>query len=55
MQLKERPGRQMAVLAAASNNARILWAVLTPEGEFGANRLPDRPGPGCTLSQRPAT
>jgi hypothetical protein len=55
VQLKERAGWQKAVVALANKNARILWAVLTRDGEFDANHLPERPAPQCALSQRPAT
>ena len=55
VQLKERAGWQKAVVALANKNARILWAVLTRDGEFDANHLPERPAPRCALSQRPAS
>jgi hypothetical protein len=47
--------RQKAVAALANKNARILWAVLTREGTFEANHVPETPAPHCALSQRPAS
>jgi transposase len=43
VQLKERAGWQKAVVALANKNARILWAVLTREGVFDTNHVPQRP------------
>jgi len=54
MQLKERVGWQKAVVALANKNARILWAVLTRDGAFDPNHVPQAPAPRCALSQRPA-
>lgn len=53
VQLKDRVGWQKAVVALANKNARILWAVLTREGTFDANHVPEAPAPHCALSQRP--
>ena len=54
VQLKERAGWQKAVVALANKNARILWAVLTRDGTFDPNHVPEAPAPRCALSQRPA-
>ncbi len=54
VQLKERVGWQKAVVALANKNARILWAVLTRDGRFDPNHVPESPAPHCELSQRPA-
>ncbi len=54
VKLKERVGWQKAVVALANKNARILWAVLTREGSFDPNHVPEAPAPQCALSQRPA-
>ena len=54
VQLKERVGWQKAVVALANKNARILWAVLTRDGRFDPNHVPEAPAPHCALSQRPA-
>jgi hypothetical protein len=54
VQLTERMGWQKAVVALANKNARILWAVLTRDGVFDANHMPEPPAPRCALSQRPA-
>lgn len=53
VQLKERVGWQKAVVALANKNARILWAVLTRDGAFDPNHVPEAPAPHCALSQRP--
>ena len=54
VQLKERVGWQKAVVALDNKNARILWAVLTRDGAFNPNHVPEGPAPHCALSQRPA-
>lgn len=54
VQLKERVGWQKAVVALANKNACILWAVLTRDGAFDPNHVPEAPAPHCALSQRPA-
>lgn len=54
VQLKERVGWHKAVVALANKNARILWAVLTRDGRFDPNHVPEAPAPHCALSQRPA-
>jgi len=54
VQLKDRVGWQKAVVALANKNARILWAVMTRDGAFDPNHVPEAPGPHCALSQRPA-
>jgi transposase len=54
VQLKERVGWQKAVVALANKNARILWAVLTRNGRFDPNHVPEAPAPHCALGQRPA-
>lgn len=54
MQLKERVGWQKAVAALANKNARILWAVLTRDGAFDPNHVPQAPAPCCALIQPPA-
>jgi transposase len=43
VQLKERVGWQKAVVALANKNARILWAVLTRDGVFNPNHVPEIP------------
>ena len=42
--LRERSGWQMAVVALANKNARILWAVMTRGEAFDANHLSVKPG-----------
>lgn len=54
VQLKERVGWQKAVVALANKNARILWAVLTRDGRFDPNHVPEAPAPYCATNQRPA-
>lgn len=49
--LKERVGWQKAVVAMANKNARILWAVLTRDGVFDADHVPQIPA----ARQKPAT
>jgi transposase len=51
LQLKERVGWQKAVVALANKNARILRAVLTRDGAFDPNHVPEAPAPYCPLSQ----
>lgn len=43
VQLKDRVGWQKAVVALANKNARILWAVLTREGVFDPDHVPQMP------------
>lgn len=43
VQLKERVGWQKAVVALANKNARILWAVLTRDGVFDPDHVPQIP------------
>lgn len=43
VQLKERVGWQKAVVALANKNARILWAVLTRDGPFDPDHVPQIP------------
>ena len=43
VQLKERVGWQKAVMALANKNARILWAVLTRDGVFDPDHVPQIP------------
>jgi len=43
VQLKERVGWQKAVVALANKNARILWAVLTRNGVFDPDHVPQIP------------
>ncbi|MFZ5698545.1 MAG: IS110 family transposase [Pseudomonadota bacterium] len=43
VQLKERAGWQKAVVALANKNARILWAVLTRDGVFDPDHVPELP------------
>lgn len=43
VQLNERVGWQKAVVALANKNARILWAVLTRDGPFDPNHVPQIP------------
>ena len=50
VQLKERVGWQKAVVALANKNARILWAVLTRDGPFDPNHVPQIP----VARQKPA-
>jgi transposase len=52
VQLKDRVGWQKAVVAPANKNARILWAVLTRNGRFDPNHVPEAPAPHCALSHR---
>ncbi|KQP23480.1 IS110 family transposase [Pseudorhodoferax sp. Leaf267] len=43
VQLRERVGWQKAVVALANKNARILWAVLTRDGQFDPDHVPQIP------------
>lgn len=43
VQLKERVGWQKTVVALANKNARILWAVLTRDGVFDPDHVPQIP------------
>ncbi len=51
VQLKERVGWQKAVVALANKNARILWAVLTRDGVFDPDHVPQMPA----ARQKPAS
>lgn len=54
VQSKKQVGWQKAVVALANKNARILLAVLTRDGRFDPNHVPEAAAPHCALSQRPA-
>ena len=49
--LRDRAGWQKAVVALANKNARILWAVLTRDGVFDADHVPQI----LVARQKPAT
>ena len=53
--LLQRRHKNVATVALANKNARILWAVLTRDAAFDANHVPQAPAPHCALSQRPAS
>ena len=42
--LRERSGWQIAAVAPANKNARILWALMTKGAAFNANHLSVKPG-----------
>jgi len=42
--LRERSGWQIAAVALANKNARILWALMTKGEAFDANHLSIKPG-----------
>jgi hypothetical protein len=41
--LRERSGWQIAAVALANKNARILWALMTKGAAFNANHLSAKP------------
>lgn len=51
--LRERSGWQVAAVALANKNARILWAVMTKAQRFDPNHLSVKPAPAA--AQRPAS
>ena len=50
--LRERSGWQIAAVALANKNARILWAVMTKGNKFDANYVSVKPG--ATAAAAPA-
>jgi transposase len=54
VQLKERVGWQKAVVALANKNARILWAVLTRDGAFDPDHVPQPPAARSGAKLQPA-